>query len=109
MSDIKKARIIYYENKYPSILGDHKAIWNSVNDLLKSKNAKSTSELQIEGRSCSGTVLANMFNDHFLRSGASDYKSDSAQSYKSHVTACIPKSIFLTPTDKSEVALLIKI
>lgn len=107
-SDIKKARINYYENKFANILNDQKAIWNTINDLLQHKNTKTISEVQIEGRSYSGTQLAHMFNDHFLRSGASDTSVGAVQPYKSYITACIPESIFLTPTDESEVALLIK-
>lgn len=101
--DIKRARTQYYEHKFAAILNDQKAVWNTINDLLLSSNKKTVTELMIEGKSCSGTLLADMFNNHFLKSGACEISTSTDTGCEPYITKSITKSIFLTPADESEI------
>lgn len=101
--DIKRARIQYYEHRFAAVMNDQKAVWNTMNDLLFSSNKKTITELTIEGKSCSGTLLADMFNNHFLKSGACENSASTDTGCEPYITKNVTKSIFLAPTDESEV------
>lgn len=69
-SDIKRARNLYYENRFNSISHDSRKVWNCVNELRNKNERELISEILIEGIPYSGSSLANKFNDYFLKAGA---------------------------------------
>ncbi|CAN7943922.1 unnamed protein product [Ixodes hexagonus] len=96
-SDIKQVRSIYYENKFASIYNNPRNVWRTVNDLMSKNDRRSISELIIEGVSCTGTVLASQFNDHFLMSGASNISDKDGSDYEFYVASNNESSIFYIP------------
>lgn len=106
-SDIKRARNLYYENKFNSISNDSRKVWNCVNELRNKKERESISEILIEGIPYSGVSLANKFNEYFLKAGLCTPLPTNGISCTSYINSS-DASIFMSPTTTQEICGLLK-
>lgn len=107
-SDIKNARNAYFENKFAAIYNDPRKIWNSINNLMAKGERRVISEIIIDGEQCTGSLLADKFNNHFLQSGAATVTHTASPSKKHCIPSSTAGSIFLFPVTESEILSLIK-
>lgn len=106
-SDLKKARREYYINKFMSILGDPKKIWSTVGTLISRPSDPPPTELKIDGKSYGGKQLSDLFNTHFLTSGACSSSPTNAANVISYIRNNVTSTIFFSPTDEEEISTLI--
>lgn len=101
--DIKEARNCYYERKFETILNDPKRVWQTLKGLLPQKEPLSVSEIVDSDITYTGISLANKFNEHFLKCGASVSDNCDRHNYRSYIMHNSLKSLFMEPTTEHEI------
>ena len=102
---INKLKSKYYSNKFNSLNGDSKKIWNNVNDLLARKNKDSSIEIKENGIIIGGRSVASVFNRYFTTvvSDLVKHFPTSSNSFSSDYINRVSSSCFLYPTNVTEI------
>lgn len=102
-SDIKKARINFYQNKFKSIFTDPKKLRNAVKELTSQYVKVMPLEIQINAVTYSGQALDAKFNSHFLNSRLLSYSMNCTPTCNSCIHPRAQNTIFLFPISKLEI------
>lgn len=84
--------------------GNTRLVWQTMRELIY-KNAE-TKKVKFRNADLSEAEVSNLFNEHFLAAGAPLADATNVPSstpWENYVTASNPNTIFLSPTDFSEV------
>lgn len=100
-STLKKAKSDYHKRLFHAAHKKSPAIvWQSINTVLQRNNKKqSIDTLSISGENVSGIPLSDYFNRHFTNLPTRTHNACASSSISSRVD----ESVFLAPTDESEV------
>lgn len=102
-SDLKTAKLRYYERLFEDIRNDPKKIWETVNVITGRKKSTQSHVARLNGRRVESAEMAIAMNRHFIKAGA--YISEVDEDKRSAILeqSQLPNSIFLSPTNASEV------
>ena len=113
--EIKKSKKIYYKEYFESNLNNMKKTWTGIKEIINlNKNDKSqVSQLQYKGKNINDNeTMANAFNDFFTKIGTELDKEiptiNGNRDSKFYLKSRVPNSFLITPTDPSEIELIIK-
>ena len=105
---LKQAKIDYFKLKFDNCRNDLKKTWHNINYLINSRrNTRTINRLCIGGVDVTGEqLIANAFNNHFSSVGVALDRAIPVAHNKSpldYMSAPVPHSLFLIPTDSREV------
>lgn len=105
-SDLKNAKKEYYEHLFLNIRNQPKKIWDTVNKITSRKVVAQLQFTHLDGEPVGSLEIANRMNNHFIRAGAHPTHTDKSGKCATNIPH-LPSSIFLQPTNDTEVRDLI--
>lgn len=105
-SDLKKAKSIFYQNKFIQINGDHKKMWDMVNHLMsRMQTCDALREIMKENEYANGQELADEMNRHFVNIGQYAGKNTCTDNcLEGH---SVSESVMLSPSTPTEIQTII--
>lgn len=105
-SDLKRAKREYYERLFFHIRDQPKKIWDTVNEITSRKAVQKPHFTHLDGEPVGSLQIANCMNTHFIHAGAHPTHTDKSGHGATSIPR-LPSSIFLEPTNDTEVRDLI--